>query len=417
MNEGKTDKYTFSEKDILEILGAFESEIEERLQKEKKELEKVKYYEKFRMQDIDFKNIFITTEKDEKGNITQHVYAGNSSNKILSIDSEGKVTIDNPELEEFLGEVDLKKVIEENEKEQGNLKGISEKATPEDTKKMLDEASKNKEQGSEGDEQESDEQDGDEQEIKKNQEIEKDLQEQGEDLRITKSRQIKDNKVAERNPEVFENNEENRIAYSDKLNSFVMISKVDGKYKLNEAVSPAKTTWKTIISIDADGKNVERKVPNALMKMPNDAKKEIAVVIGQYGEIDIETVDVMPCQERIARSVRTQGEGSEKEESLEISNQFKSEGKEYGHDIAHQVENIEKAQKESGQEVDFEITPEDYIPNSDPEITWGDLMEATGESLPKLIERYNKEITNKDPNEAISTIEEDYGNVMHQHKR
>ena len=39
----------------------------------------------------------------------------------------------------------------------------------------------------------------------------------------------------------------------------------------------------------------------------NREDKEIAVNIGQYGEISIETVDVLPCQERVARGVREDG--------------------------------------------------------------------------------------------------------------
>ena len=255
-----------------------------------------------------------------------------------------------------------------------------------------------------------------EQENQQNDEInqvEADLQQQGEDLRISGYRKIKDTHVGERMPDVFENGTENGLAFSNKLNSYVLISKVDGQYQLNKNVEPAKLTWKSIISIDPNGEGVERKVPHGLMKTNRD-DKEIAVTIGQYGEPDIETVDVLPCQERISREVRSEGDGLEKQESLEIRKQFEQQGTEFKHDIAHNVQDIEEAQKEADVTVDYNITPDDYIPNT--ETTWGELMEETGESLPKLIERYNREISKEgaDSKKVVEIIEYDYGIVNHQ---
>ena len=66
------------------------------------------------------------------------------------------------------------------------------------------------------------------------------------------------------------------------------------QWQLNDRVEPAKITWRTIISIDEQGEKMEREVPYALMKT-NREYKEIAVLRGQYGEINIETVDVLPC--------------------------------------------------------------------------------------------------------------------------
>ena len=409
--EGENDwseEYTFGpdENDILEILAAFERELGEKLQESQNEIQKVKYYETFDINGINFKNIFTTTQKNAEGNVTYHVYCGGASNEIISIDSEGKVDIKNPELEKYLGEIDLEQLIEENEKIPGKLKGISEKAEPEEMKNALD-----GESGKQKTEQEE------EQEDEETQEIEQDLEEQGEDLEISKYRKIKDNHISERMPEAFRDGEENGIAFSNKLNRFVIISKVNGHYQLNENIEPARMTWKTIISIDPDGQKVERKVPHALMKLPNNPKKEVAVALDEYGTPSIETIDVLPCQERIARSVREEGEGLEKEENLDTRQYFEKGGKEIKHDIAHQVQEIEKAQKEENKTVDYDITPDDYIPNT--EITWGQLMEDTGESLPKLIERYNKEMSKEgaDSKDVVETIEYDYGNVAHEHRR
>ena len=375
------------EKEILDILASFEQELDDKLENIKSKVQKVKYYEVFKINEINFKNIFITEEKDEQGNVTHHIYCGDSSNEIMIIDEQGKVEIKNAELAQYLSETDLEKTIEENETER--LTATSKKVKnidKEEEKQVEDET----------------------------QSINKDLKQQGQDLEISSYKKINDSHIAERMPEVFKNGEENGFAYSKTLGKYVIISKVDGQYKINENIEPAQMTMKSIISISADGERVEKKVPHALMKLPNNGQKEIAFTIDQYGYPNIETVDVLPCQQRIARAVRTQGEGVEAEENFETRREFEANGKQYEHDIAHQVQEIEQAQIDSNQIVDNDITPEDYIPNT--EMTWGELMEDTGESLIKLIERYNREMTKNDGDSqnAVDTIEQDYGNVNRQ---
>ena len=150
----------------------------------------------------------------------------------------------------------------------------------------------------------------------------------------------------------------------------------------------------------------------------NNQEKEIAVILDEYGDASIETVDIMPCQERIARKARHEGQGQEAEETREIRSQYETQGKEYKHNIAHQVQEIEKTQKDANQTVEANITPDDRIPNT--EMTWGELMESTGDSLPKLIERYNRDMAGREPEDSqdvVDTIESDYGNVQHEHKR
>lgn len=411
MEENKSTQYTFGpeEKQILAILDSFEQELQARLQENNGEVENIKYYEKFKMGDIDFNNIFITTEKDAEGNFTFHVYSGSSSNEILAVDKDGKVSSIIPELEAYLSNINLEEAIAENEKEPGRLKGISEKMTPEEVKEMLE----GKEKIVDEEEQETDEQQEDKGETTE-EKIKKDLEEQGEDLEISNYRKIKDKNVAERMPQVFGNSEENGIAYSNKLNRFVMLTKVNGKFKINDNVEPAQTAWKTIISIDENGESIEKRVPHALMETSND-KQEIAITYGPYGEIDIETVEVLPCDERIARGVRMQGEDATQEESYQIRNEFETEGTEYSHELAHQVNEVENAQRDSGQ-VDMNITEEDYIPNT--QKTWGELVDETGESLVKLVERYNREMQKPDaePKKVVEIIEADYGAISREHK-
>lgn len=407
MEENKSAQYTFGpeEKQILAILDSFEQELQERLQENNGEVENIKYYEKFKMGNIDFNNIFITTEKDAEGNFSFHVYSGSSSNEILAVDKDGKVSSIIPELEAYLSNINLEEVIAENEKEPGRLKGTSEKMTPEELREMLE----GKEKIENSEEQEIDEQQEGEQE----EQIKQDLEEQGEELEISNYRKIKDKNIANRMPQVFENSEEDGIAYSNKLNRFVMLTKVNGKFKLNDNVEPAQTAWKTIISIDENGESIEKRVPHAIMETSND-KQEIAITYGTYGEIDIETVEVLPCDERIARGVRMQGEDASQEESYKIRNEFETEGTEYSHDLAHQVNKVEDAQRDNGQ-VDMDITENDYIPGT--EKTWGELVDETGESLVKLVERYNREMQKSDaePKKVIETIEADYGAISHEH--
>lgn len=407
MEENKSVQYTFTpeEKEILKKLAVVETAVSRNIsEKHQRELITTKYYSEFVINTpkgpITLNNVFITTERNKQGDMSYHfrwLKENEDGEQIIeesiAIDENGEVYVSEA-LKDYLGDaiISQEELIKENDNpKRKRLKGISEIADKKSIKQYEQESQQNDE---------------------KNQ-VEADLQQQGEDLKISGYRKIKDTHVGERMPEVFEKGTENGLAFSNKLNSYVLISKVDGQYQLNKNVEPAKLTWESIISIDPNGEGVERKVPHGLMKTNRD-DKEIAVTIGQYGEPDIETVDVLPCQERISREVRSEGEGLEKQESLEIRKQFEQQGTEFKHDIAHNVQDIEEAQKEADVTVDYNITPDDYIPNT--ETTWGELMEETGESLPKLIERYNREISKEgaDSKKVVEIIEYDYGIVNHQ---
>lgn len=409
MEENKTKQYTFgpNEKEILQDMAIVETSVENHIQeKSKRELISTKYYSEFvvntKKGPVTLNNVFITTERNKEGDLSYHfrwVIQNENGEKTIEenlvIDENGEVYVADG-LKDYLGdaEIDIESLMLENDDiKKGRLKGISEKAESDEMKKILASEGKSPEE--------------------ETQKVERDLKEQGEDLRISEYKEIKDTSVAERMPDVFGEGTEHGLAFSNKLNRYVITSKVDGKYQLNENVEPAIMTWKSIISVDPNGEGVERKVPHALMKTNRD-DQEIAVTIDQYGEPDIETVDVLPCQERIAREVRSEGEGIEKQESRDVSNEFEQEGKEYQHDLAHQVQKIEQAQKDANQTVDYDITPDDYIPNT--EMTWGELMEDTGESLPKLIERYDREVAKQGANskDVIDIIEQDYGNLNRQ---
>lgn len=343
MEENKREQYTFGpdEKEILNILGSFENELGDTYKDTKTQ---IKYYNNFTFNGKSIKgleNIFIVAEKDEEGKIIGYDIYTPDMKKIFSTDSKGNITesIDD-DLEQILGKIDINELIKENEviekdangQEMTRLKGISEKEEPKEMEKVLERKGEQKENN---DEQEQD---------KETQKIEQDLEKQGEDLQISKYRKIKESNISKRMPDVFQDATENGIAFSNKLNRFVIISKVNGYYQLNENVEPARMTWKSIISIDPNGEKVERKVPHALMKT-NREEKEIAVTIGDYGEVDIETVDVLPCQERVARQVRVDKEGINAEEKEYTEQIIDDSGKEVPHDLAHLSEVLEKEYK------------------------------------------------------------------------
>lgn len=409
MENNKTEQYTFApeEKEILQKMDVVEASVNAQniQEKNQREIVATKYYSEFVINTekgpITLKDVFITAEQDQNGKTSYHFRWINENEKgeqvvseCLAIDADGKVKTSG-DLAKYLGEeLDIEDLIESNDLEKGRLKGASEKVS-----KL-----------------EKDEQDN-----SKEQEIDQDLQEQGQDLGLTNIREIKDiQNIKERNPDVFGDSDEHAQGYSQTLGRFVMVEKVqDGgksRWQLNEKVQPAQTTLRKIISIDEEGKKIEKKVPYALMKT-NRSDKEIAVSYGPYGTVNIETVDVLPCQERVARQVREQGEDGNGQEDAQIRRDFKAGGKEYTHDFAHQVEEIEETKMENDQEPENQITEEDYIPNT--KMTWKELMEETGESLPQLVERYNRDMAKagqSDSQSVVQSIIDDYEAVSHEHK-
>ena len=336
-----TEQYTFGadEKETLQKISIVEASVGQNIQeKNQRELLSTRYYSEFVVNTkngpVTLNNVFITAEKDQQGNMSYHfrwIHEGENGEQTIEenlvVDKNGKVYTTGG-LKDYLGdaEINVDELMAENDDiEKGRLKGISEKTQTQNAEKIMNEQN--------GKEQKSDKQNDE------TQEIEEDLKSQGQDLELINIRRIKDQYVADRMPEVFGDSDEHAQAYSKKLNKFVMLEKnnqAEGQWQINDKVQPAQTTLRTIISIGENGEKIEKKVPYALMKT-NRSDKEIAVNIGQYGEINIETVDVLPCQERIARGVREQGEGLNKQESAQVRRDFQTQGKEYTHELAHQV--------------------------------------------------------------------------------
>ena len=413
MENNKTEQYTFApeEKEILQKLNVVEASVNAQniQEKNQRELIATKHYSEFVINTekgpITLKNVFITAEQDQNGKTSYHFRWINENEKgeqiieeCLSIDGDGKVHTEG-DLAKYLGEeLDIEELMKSNDLEKGRLKGVSEK---------ISKVEKDEQTNDKGDE---------------SQEIDQDLKEQGQDLGLINVREIKDiQNIKERMPEAFENSDEHAQGYSQTLGKFVMVEKVkDGKkskWQLNEKVEPSQPTRRKIISIDEKGENIEKEVPYALMKT-NRSDKEIAVTYGQYGTVNIQTVDVLPCQERVARQVREQGEDGNGQEDAEIRREFKAGGKEYTHDLAHQVEEIEEIKEDVNQKPVNQISEDDYIPNTD--TTWKELMEETGESLPTLIERYDRDMTKggekADSKSVVQNIIDDYDMISHEHE-
>lgn len=293
-NDSKTGQFTFAEneKEILQKLSIFENSLNEKLQPTNGEIEQIKYYEQFHIdgiESLDFTNIYITAEKDSEGKISYHMYCKEISDEILSIDSEGNLKI-KPELEAFLGDIDLEKIIEENEKEPGRLKGISEKLQPKELEGML----KNK------DSKEVEEEEKDEEEI--GNQIEEDL---SEDLDIVSYKKINDSKLDKQVEKESGTVQEKGIAYSRRENAFVLVVKKDGKFERPEGFGKAKPTMKTVYSVDNDGKEVEKKSPHALMQT-NEENEELSISIDQYGYVETGIVNKQKTGERVERQAEEQ---------------------------------------------------------------------------------------------------------------
>lgn len=392
------------EKDEIDLnfekkLNDVSESVKQTIQENDKKLIETRYYKEFvlntKQGQLVLNDVFITLERNKEGDMEYHF-------RWAKENEQGEMTIEEKMMADKDGNVysiealrgyfesttlDMDTVLSKNDKERGRLRAIAEE----------------KEENKKGKkEEEAKEPQNEEQEEKKAKE---DLKKDDKDIEISKFRKIKDNHLQERMPNVFDNNSEYAIAYSTTLGSFVVLEAKEGidengklskQWKVNENVQTAGANYRSIISISENGDKVERKVPYALLRT-NRADKEIAITLEaqNYGELDIETVDVMPCQERVSRQVRTQGDGIEKQETLETRREFEKSGTQDGvnkkaHEIAHGFESAEEDQKEDGEAVDPSVidanTP---IPDSD--MTWGELSEETGENILKLVERYNRE--------------------------
>ena len=123
---------------------------------------------------VELKDVFITAEKDDKGQMSYHfrwIKENENGEKVveerLTINSDGKV-LSNSDLAKYLGEeLNIEEVMNENDQEKDRLKGVSKKIEPkENEKKMKKQENEKQEKNDE------------------TQEIAEDLETQGEDLEL-----------------------------------------------------------------------------------------------------------------------------------------------------------------------------------------------------------------------------------------
>ena len=304
------------------ILSTFEKELNEKLQKTNSQLEQVKYYEKFvikGIEDIEFLGIFVTTEVDAEGNRSINLYDGDSSHQILTVDSQNNIQI-TPELSMFFEEIDFQKTMEQNDKQKGTLKGISEKAEPQEIEKKLQK------------------------------QPEEEAEPELEDLEIVSFREIKDDNLERELPGIFSSNADKiGCGYSKKLNAFVFAEKVNGKFQLVEEIEPAIPTFETVITINENGEKIEKKVPHALMELKNNDEKEISITIGEFGYIETGIIDVLPCNERVEMQLREDGEDINAQRTKQLEDLKTRYGQEEIHELVHKYsqELYEKNKKEN----------------------------------------------------------------------
>ncbi len=374
--------------------------VSEECKRNEGELIETRFYSEFEIETsvgtVPLKNVFITIERNKEGDIQYHfnwlkrdkedgtLYLEQEFvlNQDGTLDIKDIDDIEKGSLEDLLklAHIDVESLIERNDKEKGRLAAVAKEETG-DKKAEKDGAKEEKGKNE------------NESEDKEQEEAEEDLKEQGQDLKLSKFRKIKDKNLQERMPETFSKNADYAIAYSSTLGSFVVLeareeSDPSGKtrksWKVNENIKTTGTNYRSIISVSENGDKVERKVPRALLKT-NRSDKEIAITMEakDYGDLNIETVDVMPCQERVARQVRTDGEGAEKQENFHTKQEFENGGKTRGHEVAHGTQKIEKDMEEADEVEKNEITEETPIPET--EMTYGQLAQLREETLQELI--------------------------------
>lgn len=166
----------------------------------------------------------------------------------------------------------------------------------------------------------------------KNKEISEDLSPDGEDLQITYYRPIIDKTFKSEFSETCQGAKEIGMAYSEKLNSYILVAKYQDKFEIAKGTEPARATMQQVYSIDREKKEINRESPKAIMPiMGNGYKngtKELSVTIGQYGYIETQVVDVSRENVRIGKDIQEQGESTKQEKTEKEKQQEKAWGTE-----------------------------------------------------------------------------------------
>ncbi len=318
------------EEEILNKMDIVEASVRQKIQEmDQRELEVTKFYSEFVISTkngpVTLKNVYITQEKDQTGNISYHfrwINERKNGNKTIDehiVIDENRGSYASEELKDYIDglKINMNGLMKENgDNERTRLIAKSEKLKKEEMEKIVKENNNNMQK-----------------EEKNEERIGKDI---GGDknLQIDYYRQIKDDNLDEQIKKDFSGYEEKGIAYSKTKNAFIMVGKKDGKFQMVDGFEPAQPTFRTVMSIDEKGEKVEKKVPHALMKTSN-SQKEMSITIGQYGYIEAGTVDRLPCNERVEMQVREEGETEIDRTSPQLRRAIRTQGTEAVHNWVH----------------------------------------------------------------------------------
>ena len=128
-------------------------------------------------------------------------------------------------------------------------------------------------------------------------------------------------------PDTFEKDKKYEVAEDKISNKTIIITKDEnGKYTKNDKIEDGQVATDKLYEISPEGGQKESDIPDQLMRVKNNEKEEIAVNKDEYGELEIQTVQLTSSQQRIARSVQMEGQGNEEQERKEVTDMFEQDG-------------------------------------------------------------------------------------------
>ena len=329
--EKKISTFTANEKETMEKMDQFESNMRQNLEKGEK-ISSIEYYEKLKIKDgLEINSdIYIAKIANEDGTERVGIYAKDSDNLLGYVNEEGHIEFIDPLLRSLEIEITLEDLKELNIE---NIRAKSEELTPKELEEYIEKQKEDNVEDKKDEKDEKDEKDSDEKDEKEvNEEL---MENEGQDLGITYYKKIKDPKLQSEFPEL--KGKKLGLAYSSKLGQYIITEKDENGIKIADEIKPAKPTMRSVISIGESGDTVERKSPHALMKTSRK-DIEMSINIDTYGYIELGKVRVTPCNERVERPVKVQSKTNVPETEVIKATDTRTEN----HEIAHNFEKGEE---------------------------------------------------------------------------
>ena len=286
MEENKTEEYILGaeERAIFEELKQVEASVEYNIKKLNRTLLQTRYYKEFilitKEGPVKLSNFFITVEQEENGKLSYHFRWFDK--KLSMIDEnmsveKGKVHVV-PEFKDIVGniKINIEELITENDKQKGRLKGITEKLTVEQIRKIFSEE--------------------EQEEAAQAEKIELDFAKQTEKVKIGKYVQIKNNKIFERIPGVFEKGRKHIAAEDIESGNYIIIEKDKDKYYKNPEIQSGQFTIKKIFIMEHDEEKKEYQMYSQIMHIESYSNRKILIQKDELGELKVELIQVTQCQ-------------------------------------------------------------------------------------------------------------------------